>query len=86
MSVSVSLINDSSEIIEVFEVVVIKLGMATASDMLMHHGTCISLYRLCIYDYIVFFNLLLFLSILFYNCFHVVLKRQTEMVNGTSIS
>ena len=31
------------------------------------------------------FNLWLFLSILFYNFFNLVLKRQTEMVNGTSI-
>ena len=32
------------------------------------------------------FNLQLFLSILFYNCFYLVLKRQTKMVNGASIS
>ena len=33
------------------------------------------------------FNLQLFLSILFfYNCFNLVLNRQTETVNGTSIS
>ena len=31
------------------------------------------------------FNLRLFLSIIFYNRFNLVLKRQTEMVNGTSI-
>ena len=31
------------------------------------------------------FNLLLFLSILFYNFFNLVLKRQTKMVNSTSI-
>ena len=32
------------------------------------------------------FNLQLFLFSLFYNFFNLILKRQTETVNGTSVS
>ena len=36
LSVCLSLTRDSSETIELFEVIIVKLGTVTASDMIMH--------------------------------------------------
>ena len=47
---------------------------------LLPYGTGISLYAF------IEFNLRLVLSILYKNKFNLVLKRQTDMVNGTGIS